>query len=306
MLVWRKLSSRKWADSWQERLAFLGAERLVITQIANTHRIRLEIFDITPAESVLLQKFMGGEVRDLSYSSADWARSIILKKAISIRGLLRVVNFEPAAGTLDADTIYIPANLAFGTGEHATTAGCLRLLADIAPKIGQWSFLDAGTGTGILAIAACKLGASEVLAFDIDATAVRIARENASMNQVKGLRVIQADVHRHCTEKTFDIVAANLYSELFRSATPHLWPAIKPAGRIIISGVMRDQVESVAEVIDAMQGQIESTRVRGKWVTILARNAARREGTEMGAHHRDTESTKRQIHREPHFMNSDS
>jgi ribosomal protein L11 methyltransferase len=273
MLVWRKLSSEKWADSWQERLAFLGPQRLVITQFANTQRIRLEIFGITPDESVLLQKHMGGEVRDLSYSSADWVRNIILKKPISIRGLLRIVNFEPTTSTLDADTIYIPANLAFGTGEHATTAGCLRLLADIAPKTGEWSFLDAGTGTGILAIAACKLGASEALGFDIDATAVRIARENASMNQVKGFRAIQADVLRHRTEKTFDIVAANLYSELFHSAAPNLWPAIKPAGRIIISGVMRDQVESVAEVIDAMKGKIESTRIRGKWITILARKA---------------------------------
>jgi ribosomal protein L11 methyltransferase len=271
MLVWRKLSGEKWVDSWQERLAFLGPERLVITQIANTRRIRLEIFDITPDESSLLQKRMGGEVRDLNYSSADWVRNIILRKPISIRGSLRIVNFEPSAGALDADTIYIPANLAFGTGEHATTAGCLRLLVDIAPKNGQWSFLDAGTGTGILAIAACKLGASEVLAFDTDATAVRIARENASINRVKGLRVVRADVLKHHTERSFDIVAANLYSELFHSAAPNLWRAIKPSGRIIISGVMRDQVESIAGVIRQMKSQIESTRVRGKWVTILAR-----------------------------------
>src|SRR5258705_13210614 len=102
MLVWRKLSGEKWVDSWQERLAFLGPERLVITQIANTRRIRLEIFDITPDESSLLQKRMGGEVRDLSYSSADWVRNIILRKPISIRGLLRIVNFEPSAAALDA------------------------------------------------------------------------------------------------------------------------------------------------------------------------------------------------------------
>jgi ribosomal protein L11 methyltransferase len=274
MLVWRKLSSEKWVDSWQERLAFVGPEKLVITQIANTHRIRLEIFDITPNESAILQKLMGGEVRDLNYSSADWVRNVILRKPISIRGLLRIVNFEPSVGALDADTIYIPASLAFGTGEHATTAGCLRLLVDIAPKTGEWSFLDAGTGTGILAIAACKLGASEVLAFDADATAVRIARGNASMNRVKGLRVVRADVLKHRIERSFDIVAANLYSELFRSAALNLWQATKPSGRIIISGVLRDQVESVAEVIGQMKGQIESTRVRGKWVTILARKDA--------------------------------
>jgi ribosomal protein L11 methyltransferase len=274
MLVWRKLSSEKWADSWQERLAFLGPERLVITQIANTHRIRLEIFDITSDESALLQKRLGGEVRDLNYSSADWVRNVILKKPISIRGRVRIVNDEPTSSALDASTIYIPANLAFGTGEHATTAGCLRLLADIAPKTEGWNFLDAGTGTGILAIAACKLGAAKVLAFDVDATAVRIAKANALANRVKGVRVVRADVLKLRPEDSFDIVAANLYSELFRSAAHNLWPAIKPNGRIIVSGVMRDQVEPVVQTIREMKGQIEATRIRGKWVTLLARNKA--------------------------------
>jgi ribosomal protein L11 methyltransferase len=275
MLVWRKLSSEKWVDSWQERLAFLGPERLVITQIPNTSRIRLEILDITSGESEVLQKRLGGEIRDLNHSTADRVRSFILKKPISIRGRLRVVNVEPASGAFDANTIYIPANLAFGTGEHTTTAGCLRLLVDIAPSSDDWNFLDAGTGTGILAIAACKLGASHVLALDVDATAVRIARDNASLNHIRGLRVVRADVLKHRTQESFDIVAANLYSDLFCSAAPNLWPAMKPTGRIIISGVMRDQVESVVEVIGQMRGEIEFTRVRGKWVTLLARKHAK-------------------------------
>jgi len=275
MLVWRKLSSEKWVDSWQERLAFLGPERLVITHIANTHRMRLEIFDITPGESEVLRERMGGEVRDLNCSNADWVRSLILKKPISIRGRLRIVSVEPVSDSLDAKTIYIPANLAFGTGEHSTTAGCLRLLVDIAPRSGDWNFLDAGTGTGILAIAACKLGASQVLAFDVDATAVRIARGNASINRIRGLRVMRAEVLKHRAEESFDIVAANLYSDLFCSAAPNLWSAMKPTGRIIISGIMRDQTEPVVKVIGQMNGQIESTRVRGKWVTLLVRKYAK-------------------------------
>ena len=72
MLVWRKISSEKWLDSWQERLAFLGWERLVSTQIASSSRVRLEIFDITALESTLLVKRFGGEIRDLRRSTADW------------------------------------------------------------------------------------------------------------------------------------------------------------------------------------------------------------------------------------------
>jgi len=270
MLVWRKLSGEKWGDSWQERLAFLGAERLVITQIACSRRIRLEIFDITANESILLLKNFGGEVRDLNHSTADWVRSVVLKRPISIRGRLRIVNNEPSSATLrDLDTIYIPANLAFGTGEHATTAGCLRLLADIAPRRSDWEFLDAGTGTGILAIAASRLGAKRVLGFDSDATSVRVAKANAHLNNVRGLKLFRADVLKYRPEGSFDIVAANLYSDLFRKAAHRLWPAIKPWGRLIISGLMLDQVKSVTEKLNEFCGRIEAKRVRGKWVTML-------------------------------------
>jgi ribosomal protein L11 methyltransferase len=272
MLVWRKISSEKWLDSWQERLAFLGWERLVSTQIASSRRVRLEIFDITSDESTLLLQRFGGEIRDLNRSTADWVRSVVLKKPISIRGRLRIVNHEPVPGAVrDPRTIYIPANLAFGTGEHATTAGCLRLLTDIAPKTGNWEFLDAGTGTGILAIAAFRLGASRVLAFDFDATAIRVAKTNAQLNKVDGLKLFRADVLDYSPEGRFDVVTANLYGDLFRKAASRLWSAIKPEGRLIISGLMRDQVEQVTGKINELRGQIEIKRTRGKWVTMLAR-----------------------------------
>ena len=270
MLVWRRLSSEKWSDSWQERLAFLGAERLVITQIAGSCRIRLEIFDITANESMLLLKHFGGEIRDLNHSTADWVRNVVLKRPISIRGRLWIVNDEPSPAALrDPNTIFIPANLAFGTGEHATTAGCLRLLTDIAPKTRDWEFLDVGTGTGILAIAAARLGAKRVLAFDADPLAVRVAKANAHLNKVHGLKLLRADVLKYSPEGSFHIVAANLYSDLCQKAAPRLWPVIRPLGRLIISGLMRHQVEPVTEKLHELCGQIEAIRARGKWVTML-------------------------------------
>jgi ribosomal protein L11 methyltransferase len=274
MLVWRKISSEKWLDSWQERLAFLGWERLVSTQLSSSRRVRLEIFDITHNESTLLLKRFGGEIRDLQHSTADWVRSVVLKKPISIRGRLRIVNHEPVPGdACDSSTIYIPASLAFGTGEHATTAGCLRLLTDIAPKTGGWEFLDAGTGTGILAIAALRLGAKRVMAFDFDATAIRVAKTNAQLNRAAGLKLFRADVLKYNPEGTFDVVAANLYADLFRNAASRLWPAIKPLGKLIISGLMRDQVERVSEKIRELGGKIELKRSRGRWVTMLAQRS---------------------------------
>jgi ribosomal protein L11 methyltransferase len=272
MLVWRKLSSAKWLDSWQERLAFLGWDRLVTTQFADSRRARLEIFDINEAESTILLKRFGGEVRDLKHSTADWVRTFVLRKPISIRGRLQIVNSEPSPETsLDIKrTIYIPADLAFGTGEHATTACCLRLLTDIAPRTGDWDFLDAGTGTGILAIAASRLGAKRILAFDVDATAIRVAKANARLNGTSAVKIFRANVLAYVPEGRFDIVAANLYSDLFRKAAPHLWRALKPLGKLIVSGLTRDQVENASERIRELGGHVALKRTRGKWATLLA------------------------------------
>jgi ribosomal protein L11 methyltransferase len=280
MLVWRKLSSEKWLDSWEERLAFLGWDRLVRTQFAGSRRVRLEIFDVTQAESAILLKRFGGEIRDLRNSTADWVRTFVWKAPISIRGRLRIINREPEPGApFDPKTIYIPANLAFGTGEHATTAACLRLLTDIAPKSDSWDFLDAGTGTGILAIAAMRLGAGRILAFDFDRTAVRIAKANARLNKANGLKFLRADALTYTPDGQFDIIAANLYSDLFRKAASLLWIAMKPLGNLIVSGLTRDQIESVDETIRELGGYVEAKRARGKWVTLLARKNSLVENT---------------------------
>jgi len=280
MLVWRKLSSEKWLDSWEERLAFLGWDRLVRTQFAGSRRLRLEIFDVSQAESAILLKRFGGEIRDLRNSTADWVRTFVWKAPISIRGRLRIINREPEPGApFDRKTIYIPANLAFGTGEHATTAACLRLLTDIAPKSEGWDFLDAGTGTGILAIAAMRLGAGRILAFDFDRTAVRIAKANARLNKANGLKFLRADALTYTPDGQFDVIAANLYSDLFRKAASLLWLAMKPQGNLIVSGLTRDQIGSVDETIRKIGGYVEVKRARGKWVTLLARKNSLVENT---------------------------
>ena len=110
MLVWRKISSEKWLDSWQERLAFLGWERLVSTQIASSRRVRLEIFDITVPESALLVKRFGGEIRDLHRSTADWVRSVVLRKPLSLPGRFRILNQATDPGAVRGfSPISIPA-----------------------------------------------------------------------------------------------------------------------------------------------------------------------------------------------------
>jgi ribosomal protein L11 methyltransferase len=277
-LAWRKICQEKWVDSWQERLLWLGSERLVITQFNGSKRVRLEIYDVTRSEAAVLKREFGGEVRNLNRSNADWVKSIVQKKPIPIRGRLRIVNLEPEAGqTLDGDVIFVPASLAFGTGEHATTAGCLRLLCDIVPADQTgWTFLDAGTGTGILALAAAKLGADRIDAIDADAIAVRTAKQNARLNGLSGkLRIWRQDVLKFQPDFVYDVVAANLYSVLLRQALPRLVKAARKDGFLIFSGILRDQEAEVKEWLREERLELKESRRRGKWTTFLARKRQR-------------------------------
>jgi ribosomal protein L11 methyltransferase len=273
-LAWRKICHEKWVDSWQERLLWLGSERLVITQFSGSQRVRLEIYAVTRSEATVLKREFGGEIRNLSRSNADWVKSIVQKKPIPIRGRLRIVNLEPETGkTWDGDVIFVPASLAFGTGEHATTAGCLRLLCDIVPADQTgWTFLDVGTGTGILALAAAKLGADRIDAFDADAIAVRTAKQNALLNGLsRKLRIWRQDVLKFESETVYDVVAANLYSVLLRQALPQLVKAARKDGFFIFSGILRDQEAEVKEWLREKRLELKESRSRGKWTTMLAR-----------------------------------
>jgi len=275
MLVWRKISTEKWADSWQERLLFLGWERLVITHLGGSNRIRLEILEVTQREATLLLQRFGGEIRDLRRSTADWVRVVVQKSPISIRGRLQILNRQPGDdGPIPRHHLYLPAGLAFGTGDHATTASCLRLLCDIVPKSGPWHMLDVGTGAGILAIAAAKLGASRVDAFDLDPTAVRTARQNAKLNELETkIHFWKQDVLSFVPNLSYEIVTANLYSELLRQSAAGLGRALLPNGHLIVSGLMRDQVEPIRKLLESNGTPVLLARARGKWVTLLAQKA---------------------------------
>src|SRR5437588_3201617 len=101
MLAWRKITSRKQVEHWAERLTCFGPERLVVTETERC--VRLELFDVTEAETTLLRRQFGGTVRDLARSNADWARAVVQKKPIAIRDCLRIYNVEPAAGPARED-----------------------------------------------------------------------------------------------------------------------------------------------------------------------------------------------------------
>jgi len=280
--VWRKLASAKWADAWEERLRFLGPTRLVLTRLPGGRSIRIDAYGVTAAEGRALVKGFGGTVVTLANDA--WMPSPAdALRPVKIRGRLLIAPDPaalpaPRAGRAPTPVLCIPAGMAFGTGEHATTASCLRFLADVSRGLREreWSLLDVGTGSGILALASIRLGAKTAEGFDFDPHAVRTARANARLNRIRSARFHRADVREWEPEGAHAIVAANLFSELLIAVLPRLVRAIEPGGHAILSGILRTQEAGVVRALKAVGLRLLQVTHRGKWVALLARRPAQR------------------------------
>ena len=270
--VWRKLGGAKWEDAWIERLAGFS-DRLAITSLPGAKTIRLEVFQLRRTEAESLREMFGGTVAtQKAWSPALQAQP---RPPIRVRGRLLVVSSEAEralATHQGVPTLLIPAGMAFGTGEHATTATCLRLLADVSAERepSSWEMLDLGCGSGILALAARIFGASKVEAADFDAQAVRVTRENAKANSLRGVTVKKLDVRGWHPPRTWPVVAANLYSGILVEVSPTLAAAVEPGGQLIFSGILRTQEDEVLAAFRAHGLQIERIIRKGKWVAGLA------------------------------------
>ena len=140
----------------------------------------------------------------------------------------------------------------------------LRLLEEATRKLPPgWRLLDVGTGTGILALAARRLGASEVLGLDIDPRAVAHARQNARLNHIARTKFIAADVLRWKPLARYEIVTANLFSELLIATLPGLQRALRANGCLIVSGILREQGVPVIRALSRAQFRIEKSAVGG-------------------------------------------
>lgn len=263
--MWSRLTSSKWEDAWRESLRFVGATRLAIFSMPGRDRIRLEVYSLAKRDAAALVERFGGKIRRQP-STAEIVKAAPRTAPLKIRGRLTVRDSGRAA----PGTIVVPAGMAFGTGEHATTATCLRLLVDVSRPLTRWTMLDLGTGSGILAIAAHQLGARRVEACDFDADAVRVARQNTAANAAPEIRIIRRDVTRWTPRRSFDIVTANLFSRVLIDAAPAIAASVSANGQLIFSGVLREQLDACLETFSKCN--LHPLRIvrRGKWVTVLA------------------------------------
>lgn len=279
MFVWSKLSSQKWSDAWEERFTGNPAFNLVITTVPGKPTIRVELYAERKAPLVAVQKDFGGTLREIK--NQNWAAlSAEPMPPIQVRGRLVVCSARTAAEVAKAqkqfpnrEVIAVPADMAFGTGHHATTATVLRMLVDTARefKNGPWTMADLGCGSGILAIAARKLGAAKVWGCDFDAKAVEVSRENAGRNATPEIKFTKTDVLKWEPRTAYDVVIANIFFDILHQGFPQIVRSVKPGGVLMVSGILKTQAEECLAVATALGVRWERVVTKGKWVSALGR-----------------------------------
>jgi len=167
--------------------------------------------------------------------------------------------------------VRIDPGMAFGTGQHPTTAMCLRALEETGPD--DATVLDLGCGSGILSIVAVLLGARRVLALDIDPEAVKAAAQNTVDNGVaEAIEVRTGTIEETgAPDETFDLALANISGLTLERLAPALAGALKPGGRLIAGGFLEDRVDGLKLAFEANGLRVERVVKDGIWRTILAR-----------------------------------
>ena len=235
----------------------------------------------------LTRQFPGLSIRPLDVADEDWvAKSQATLRAVRVGNIIVAPPWDiPHTGRLKLDpttapggarlnrpvVIVIRPSMGFGTAHHATTRLCLAALQRL--DVHKRSAVDLGTGSGVLAIAASRLGAAPVVGIDDDSNALHAAEENLTLNRAAAVTLRAADLRStgpsDSTQggpKTFDLVTANLTAALLIEAAGRLRDLAAPGGRLILSGFMRHEE---AAVVAAYPGLAISNRSEEEdWVCV--------------------------------------
>ena len=213
-----------------------------------------------------------GRIRVQEIPREDWAESwkrhfqpIEIGEALLIKPSWSKRRASPSQAVVVLDP-----GLSFGTGQHPTTAFCLWELARARRRAGEspLSFLDIGTGSGILAIAAARLGYAPVHAFDFDPEAVRVARTNAKENGVSSkIRITRADLTRlpRHGERPYDVVCANLIANLLIAERGRILARVRPGGVLVLAGILKREFTEVRRAFEAAGWRLTRSKAQREW-----------------------------------------
>ncbi|WP_448530539.1 50S ribosomal protein L11 methyltransferase [Raineya sp.] len=179
---------------------------------------------------------------------------------------IRAIFHEPKSQDFEYEIIITP-KMSFGTGHHATTSLMIENQLEINHQ-GK-AVLDAGTGTGILAIMAKFLGASYIEAFDTDEWAVENSRENILLNDCSEIVVYQGDISAVDTQKRFDILLANINKNVLLADIPAYSQLLKIGGFLLLSGFYEEDLADIQQKCKENNLQFVKEKNRNKWVSAV-------------------------------------
>jgi len=214
----------------------------------------------------------GPDIGSRMVADEDWAHSWMIHSEPQVVGeRLYICPSWAAAAPSGRTAIIIDPGMAFGTGQHATTQGCLQQLERVIVGGSITRALDVGTGSGVLAIALAKLGVDEVWAVDTDPVACRVATANASVNGV-GTRVrVTSDLAD--VPGSFDLIVANLFADLLEVLARQLVERLKADGTLIVSGLLGVDEARVLTAYEAVGLAGARRQFEEPWVTLVLARA---------------------------------
>jgi len=173
------------------------------------------------------------------------------------------------------EVLWLDPGLAFGTGNHETTRLCVERVVSFAERVADLAatrVIDAGCGSGILALSAAKLGFASVVGFDNDPEAVRVSEENAALNDLAGaVEFYEGDLVSGLAGRQAELVLANILAPILIEFAQHLVDAVAPGGTLVLSGILASEGEMVQAAFAraAPDWHFEESRVLGEWCDVV-------------------------------------
>lgn len=207
-----------------------------------------------------------GKVTTKQVKEEDWANSwkVYFKPLKIGRRLVIRPTWEEYHANEDELVIDLDPGMAFGTGSHATTSMCCGFLEKYLQP-GQ-RVLDVGTGSGILAMSAALLGASEVLALDYDPVAVKVAAENVQLNKLESKITVRRNDLLHGITEQGDFIVANIIADIIIRLLPQINHRLLPGGFLVTSGVINDRKEDVTQAAEDFGFELVEEQNQEGWV----------------------------------------
>ncbi|GEM_PF-1058484 len=241
----------------------LGAISFYRDKLWNALTLVFEPRDIDSTLKGIQEQLPGVEILEAGLSPGTTPPSSIIRISPNIA-------LSPGDGPLTgpASAIFLRSNLSFGTGHHPTTEFCIRLMEKAFSLGNPQLVFDLGTGSGVLALCAVKLGANKVIAVDVDPRACVEARENVKLNRMEGkVGLVCGSIESIKAERRFDLLLANLTIGTVKTLGSHFPKLVRESGLMIVSGFSEIHIPQVLQVIGPCR--LHETLSREGWAALL-------------------------------------